>query len=509
MRRASGFLCFLSGAMVATVLTILFGRGHDSEFARSVVPVPPAETALNQTLKSVRIDNMTLGKAIAVLSAEAHIPIHWRENQFLVTSGLDNQRLSLHAEQITLAQALRDLLDQFDTRDGSTVADLALWPEGGAVQIGDPADSVSVNVYDIRSFDFDESRSSEDRAELGGKPIRPVLSTAPVAAISGFGGPPVLSWPMDVLPRIVTENVGEEEWLDNGGRIGRIATFGTRLVVLQTWENQQRIRPLLDFLSPALSPPEQEAVNIAWSSNLHTWDEARQQFVSEPPSPAEKALRMELTDVNIEAQSCEKAVAMLARLGHVDIIAHWDRLREGGIEVDRPIELRASRITLSAALRRLLDELGSPSLRLFFRPDTDWIEVSESDRGVRRIYNLENDAVCRLNLAGDPKSAPLNENQRRSATMDHLVKLIMDSVDSKGWSPNAGGLDGIDHWGPVLVVNGTWEIQEEVESLLTDLLRNSAKPTAPLPTGAASHDDRRAPGEYGAEGADGKRTLLR
>jgi hypothetical protein len=239
MKRMIRYLRFPALAIVAGVVAILFIRGRNSQFARRIAPNSPAEAALNQTLDSVQIDDMTLEQAIAALSAQAHVPIHLRKPEDLVTVGLDHETLSLHARRTTLAWALRRLLDQFDAdvreRTGQTFS-LGLWPEGGIVQIDDPSESVRVCVYDLRNIPFDAGW----------------LEPAPVTD-NGWHG--FFTESEDRLVDLVTETVGPDSWVAAGGSNGRIGHVGTKLIVSQTWENQQAVLSLLQQLRDSSPKP--------------------------------------------------------------------------------------------------------------------------------------------------------------------------------------------------------------------------------------------------------------
>jgi hypothetical protein len=224
-------------------------------------------------------------------------------------------------------------------------------------------------------------------------------------------------------------------------------------------------------------------VALAAPSNLCVWDAARQRFISDPPPSAGPALRTELADVDIASQPAPAAISALASLSHTEIAIDWSLLRRAGFDVDKPIALKAAHITLAAALRRLLDDFTYPGGLLLFRPERTSITVSTRGVGLCRIYDLGDAAVTRVPPPHPQQAGPGDADETQPDVMDTWSSLIVENVDPVGWSAVDRSYGYISPFGHKIVVNQTWENQEAIESMLTDLLRNPAKRPATQPAG--------------------------
>jgi hypothetical protein len=464
MKRSRELLAFLLGAVLAAVLTILIGRGQNPDFARAISP-SSAEPALNQTLDNVQIDDLTLEQALAVLSDKAHVPIKIKNRKTLELQGVDfTLNLSLNARHSTLASALRQVLEP---RNWQQHTDLEFWPEGDGIEVGVGADSVVLCVYDLARFGIGDDPLRASRTQL----------------FSGRSYEP--SDRYDPLVKVIVEDVAPDTWQESGGTLGIIDVLGDRMVIGQTWENQQVISRLLDDLAPtAAGHYVQHAIPTTSLGNLWVWSAPLQRFVSEVETPAEQTLRRELHDVNIAPQPFEEGLSAVGILADIQILTNWESFKAKDFDIEKPVELFIRRATLARALHLALAPFRKGRRALAFRPEGSFIVISpESEASICRVYDLGERAMRQTHATTGPAGQVLNDSGKGPSNLDDWMKIIIQNVASDSWFDNGGNVGTISAFDSKLVIRQTWENQEAIESLLQDLMRKSTTQPTTQPEG--------------------------
>jgi hypothetical protein len=440
MKRSRELLAFLLGAILATVLTILIGRGQDPGFARAISP-STAEPALNQTLDNVQIDDMTLEQALVVLSDKAHVPIKIKNRKTLESQGVDFRRkVALHVPQVTLASALRQILEQFNAQN----ADLAFRPDENSVTIGSTADSAVVRVYDVGNLNLQSPPADSDSTNN---------QQGQFLYARGY------SVQEDSLIDIMLQYVAPDSWRDKGGAVGSHGFIGSKMIIMQTWQNQQIISSLLSDLGPT---PTGRFINKPTEpplpSRLWVWHGDQNRFEPVTDSVAEAALRHELREVDIRQRTLEDALSLLGEQAHVAVLANWRFLEGIGLDRKALVTLRVREIALTSALKQVLTE-GTEQVG--FKPEGYSVSIdSVSNSMSTRVYDL-----------GAYFDA-LPDDATNGRARGNLLKTIKSTIDPGGWDESYS-LGRISVLGSKLVIRQTWENHEAIQSLLQDLMRKS------------------------------------
>ncbi len=196
----------------------------------------PAERALRTVLPEVRLEAATLPAAADQLGRLA------RANVLLDHAALDDGgfdmglTLDLRLYDVTLHRALETVVEGF-ARAG--------WPldftvRDGAIVIsstGKIERHPVTRVYDLR--DWPHAGAWAQRP----KPADP--GAAPLSRAEA----------VEELSRAIMESVAPDSWRDNGGVPGSILFAADRLIVTQTWRNQEKVRRFLDVMRAAPPAP--------------------------------------------------------------------------------------------------------------------------------------------------------------------------------------------------------------------------------------------------------------
>jgi hypothetical protein len=257
------------GVLTLTALAVSSATRPTTAPVRSGRVYPPdgkIDAALKQRLPLVRMKQVSLEEAIERLRADsgANLFVDWHA---LKATNIDRStRVDVDLQDVSLAQALdyivRSIFILRNTKD-------ELWwdVQDNVIVISSEASighTGSIRVYDIRDL---------MKAELGKLRVRWEFWMKGYGTHPPPNAPRVLvssepTW--DVLAQaimmLITDQVAEDTWKDNGGSIGTIRELNGRLIVRQTWQNHQKVEALLDELrekgipttspsSPAGAPP--------------------------------------------------------------------------------------------------------------------------------------------------------------------------------------------------------------------------------------------------------------
>jgi uncharacterized protein (TIGR03067 family) len=184
-----------------------------------------------------------------------------------------------------------------------------------------------------------------------------------------------------------------------------------------------------------------------------------------PPPPASKAALGEWTATtrDTEAQIAAKlrtrvtldlrnkplreVIEVFREFSNLNIVLDEDALREAGLSIDQPVNLRVSQVPLQTGLRLILSSRG---LDYTVTDNVLVVTTSQKARGkqVRKVYEVSD----------------LVPEQDRA---DSLVKLIASSIAPQTWV-EVGGAGTVDYYPPArcLIVNQTPDVHEQIQGLL-------------------------------------------
>jgi bla regulator protein BlaR1 len=185
-----------------------------------------ARAALQKRLPEVRFEAVPMTDVVDFLRdvTTANITVNWRA---LEAAGIDRQApVSARLQDITFGDALHHILTDLG---GETVA-LGHSVNRGTITISTEDDlsrSTIIEVYEVGDL-------------LMGTEMPGIQSAEPVEKDKG-----------KQLIALVQSMIDPDSWREEGGTIGAISVFGTRLVVIQTPQNQEKIKAFLGQLRSA------------------------------------------------------------------------------------------------------------------------------------------------------------------------------------------------------------------------------------------------------------------
>jgi len=190
------------------------------------------ETSLKRRIPEVRLDRVPLEQAIATLAdlANAALAADWPAFQ---SRGITRRTpVSLHLRDATLAQTLRALLD------GNSAAQFHVCVDGGCVVLGGlpgyMPEFTTTRGYDLRDW-LDSV-------------MRPPPTPAPKNIAEAAKRAELGVWQTARVISLIVETIDPNSWREQGGTAGAIKELNGRLIVTQTWENQERVAELLAAL---------------------------------------------------------------------------------------------------------------------------------------------------------------------------------------------------------------------------------------------------------------------
>jgi hypothetical protein len=449
MKPSRRLVDFLLGAVLAAVLTILVGRGRDGDFA-PVVPLSPAEKALERPLEHVRIDHVPFERVVAELGKQAGIAVVCDETALSQFNGSamppafsSSSAVSFAADQIALADALQEAIRQVSER-----ADVECAPEGDRVVITSRfslRDRSFLNVYDIRDL-LRQSETPDEKWATRYQPANPWPM-----AISSIGN--TSPFEMGLLITLVAP----DSWSSSETRAEQVSG---RLVVLQTWEVHREIRRLLKQLRQGPGRPWPQSQT---ASNLRVWSDTLRRYVAITSAVGDEALRRRLDHIDIQNRPLSEALASLAEQAHASLEVDWPSFKTEGFEPARVVSFKADGVMLATALTRVL-QYSDTDHSVGFRADDATIRISKAEDALTtRVYDIRG-------FVGSPFTI---DSQEKS---DALIRLLTETAVPDSWRDNGGSLGMIRIIGSKLVITQSWQNLEIVERLLSDLMANPLKP---------------------------------
>jgi hypothetical protein len=172
------------------------------------------ETMIHRPISHIDLDHVSIEAAIDSLRKQSGAPI-WIDRKELPKESIERiGPISLHLDHVPLSHALDALTLQptGDTRFGYTVEDGVI-----LITSQDKASSIrTTRLYDVRD-----------------------LPSGPLA-----NNP----YPYGELMALIEDTVGEDTWKDKGGIWQTIYEFNGRLLVTQSWQNQEAVGDFLEGL---------------------------------------------------------------------------------------------------------------------------------------------------------------------------------------------------------------------------------------------------------------------
>jgi len=189
------------------------------------------ETAVHRRIPEVRIDGMPLDQAVTMLADQvnADLVANWPALEF---AGVPRRTpVSLHLHDVTLAEALRSLLD------ANGAGKLSLRVDGGCIIFGEPSTNrinLTTRVYDVRDW-------------LAGI-VGSSTGSSPTSPANAKYDPSLHDACIGRMIKAIEGAIAPSSWKDADGDMGDIKELNGRLVITQTWENQERVADLLAAL---------------------------------------------------------------------------------------------------------------------------------------------------------------------------------------------------------------------------------------------------------------------
>jgi len=303
-------------------LTILVIRGRDPTFL-SFHKHSPAEIALSRVIKRVNFQRIPFYQAIDTLSQAAGIKIECDDAITSVSPYYHD--VSLRADQITLGDALRELLVS------ASDDQLHCFPEGDRIRVGDAgsaAEAMYVDEYMLPELVV------RTRADL-------------YRSVFNYSGPPPFP-----LPRLYDyDHIDALDMLPLRADDARMAGYvgvvwPPHLFVLLPASSHQEVREVFDAFRSETTP----AVRRKLPFGTDVLDFVDGTFRARDSRAANDALRSVLPVVKISRQPLKTALESLGAQMHVRISLKDDLADV----VFSDTELNAKEITLASALKSIL-----------------------------------------------------------------------------------------------------------------------------------------------------------
>jgi hypothetical protein len=408
---------FLFVAVILATVTILFLRGRDPAFL-DFHRRTPSEVAWNRVIKLINFRQLPLWKALDELSSAAGIKIECDAPMAAYGNKID-----LHAEQITLGDAVRRLLAEVGPAEALTCE-----LDDDRIRIGYAhamAEPLYVDEYVLRAL-------------TAGLIVRPQTNwpaglslftsspTAPIFPVPRLYGDQNLT-AIDLLAAGTNETAAPE---DIGVR------WGSHLFVLSPDSLHQRRQDVLQALRPESTAAERRT--LPFGTELLEFKDGA--FSPRDSRAAHDALGA-AAPVLIPRQPLGQAVQALGRRFGVRIAFIDD-----AFDLNPHVELNEKDITLATALCKLLRQASADTGG--FEPDRDTIWVSDdADPMLRRVYDLRN------------YFGSFSDDQR-SAQAGQILAALAEN----------GGVGKQAFLGSILVMDGKWEELELNEQSLLKFL---------------------------------------
>jgi hypothetical protein len=219
------------------------------------------DAALRRHIPEVRFDRAPLEQAIDTLAVLAYADVVAEWSAFEAAGVKRDTPVSLHLRDVTLAEALRALLDAHGAER------IHFRIDGGCVILGLPSGGdcveLTTRVYDLRDW------------------LAAVLGPPPTPAPKGHAD--LAKWAalretrVESLIKVIEDTIAPDTWKETGGTIGLIKELNGELVVTQTWENQEQVADLLAALrtdpsrlrTPPSTAPAAQPGSVLGNLNHH------------------------------------------------------------------------------------------------------------------------------------------------------------------------------------------------------------------------------------------------
>jgi hypothetical protein len=399
-------------------LTILIIRGRDPTFL-NFHQRSPAEIALSRVIKRVNFQRIPFYQAIDTLSQAAGIKIECDDAITSVSPYYHN--VSLTAEQITLGDALRELLVS------ASDDQLHGFPEGDRIRVGDAgsaAEAVYVDEYMLPGF-IPSTRASSNSIGLFSSGPPPF----PLPRLYDYDHMDAL----DMLPLRADE-------MRMAGCVGVV--WPPHLFVLLPASSHQEVREVFDAFRSRATP--QARRKLPFGTDVLDFVDGT--FRARDSRAANDALRSVIPVVSIAPQPLKKALESLGaqtgvRIRLVDDLADV---------VFSEVELNATRITLASALKSILAQ--GKSVDIDFEPDRDTIWICPTVQPkLFRVFEL------RCAFAGLAQDESADRLQR-----------VRSAVSRRGHREESYEYEGFV--GSVFIIRGTWDELEVYEKSILKCL---------------------------------------
>lgn len=244
------------------------------------------------------------------------------------------------------------------------------------------------------------------------------------------------------------------------------------------------------FLTPtvlAQGIPEKSS-NRGWP-NLQKIKKAKK-----PPSAAARALRASVDRIEWEDVTLEEIAEWLREQGKVNVVVHWRRLEDAGIDRDSAVSLRLQKVSVAAVLAQALEQLSDVE-PLRFQGEGNIITISTkqffSSKMYVRVYEIH-DLLMRIpdftdaprvsvteqggggggGSGGGGDTDPIFEDddsdddddaEWKQDQISRLMLLITETIEPDSWYVNHTGGEGtIRVFNDMLVVRNSLEVHEKI-----------------------------------------------
>jgi hypothetical protein len=405
-------------AIVAT-LTILILRGRDPTFL-SFHNRSPAEIALSRVIKRVNFQRIPFYQAIDTLSQAAGIKIECDDEDALPSAYHHSATLS--AEQITLGDALRELLVS------ASDDELHCFAEGDRIRIG--YREASAGPMYVDEYVLPGVALSPEVTSVGG--LFSGTSRSALPLLDDYGRSDALDMLLFRTDRTrMSDCVG--------------VVWPPHLFALMPASSHQEARKVFEALRPEATPAARR--KLPFGTDVLDFVDGR--FRARSGRAANDALHSILPPIVVERQPVDKALKLLgARMG-LRISLTDDLADVASFDVD----LDAREVTLASALRTLLAQVLSSDIEFEPEGDAIWIFPANKLR-LFRVYDLRRAFVDRSN--------------EESADLLQRIRAAVPRREEFDFNDENEGL-----LGSILVVRGTWDELEGYEKSILKCLNGA------------------------------------
>lgn len=417
---------------------------------------------LNQSIHDIDLGNSAPQDAVTALERTCGVPIH--------VSGMTTAAAFPQGWQEFFRSKLHDLTRAAIVRtlwtysNGRQYSEPQIWvTRGGAVGVG-PQAPVAVRLYAIGDLIEAFNTSPEPVQHVFGTLIfTPPRSARSVAA--------------EHIVDLLVSMVRPDDWLENGGSLGRASLFADRIIICETPGGHAEIRQLLTALRTAGREGSQSSAP----------DDASSQ--------SRANLERRIPELNFQNETLESAINQLREMTHSNILVYWQDLAASGIERGTPVRIHLWNTTLGGALDVLIAYVadGQP---VHHDVRDNIIRIGTSDRLAQdadtslRVYDVR-DVVDDMMTYHDrhtrPRTQPATPTQMsagsnvfadvltaRDAT-EQITNLIEDEVFPDSWKSNGGSEGTIYSIAGRLVIRQTPKAHKKIVALLRALRAGGSK----------------------------------